>query len=224
MAHWLHQGQWGSSSFKTFMILKSRSQSSLERTGAGQFSILCKPLLCLAGRGLLLFQASFLRLSEVLVEMTTIGSDTGVFESRVAFIRFHFHPSLSRQRYDHWKKNDHEAEVPYEFTELAKCFELVACSVPGIDMAELPAQSLSSYLRVEHYRVVRKWSFLKLLSFSKSAFEKTYISQNLIYTQSTSYPCTLKINKWLNWNTEYCKALFLPLFSSPRLPCRPLMD
>lgn len=48
-------------------------------------------------------------------------------------------------------------------TELATFFELLACSIPGIEMTELPAQSLSIYLRVENYRVVRKWSFLKLL-------------------------------------------------------------
>lgn len=117
---WLQQGQCGSSSLKTFMILKPRIQSSLERIWARWSSILCKPLLCLAGRGLLLFQTAFLRLLRVEI---TIGLDTGAFESRVAFIRFRFYPSLSRQRYDYCKMDDHEAEVPFEFTyRISKMF------------------------------------------------------------------------------------------------------
>lgn len=68
--------------------------------------------------------------------------------------------------------------------------------------------SLSIYLRVENYKVVRKWSFHELLP--------------SIYLLATSYSLTRKKNKCLNWNTEYYKALFIQLlFFPPRLPRRP---
>ena len=189
MARWLHQGQCGSSSFKTFVILKPRIQRSLERTWARRVSIPCKPLLCLAGGGLLLFQAPLLSLLQVLVEMIMIGLDTGMFELRVAFIRFHLHLSLSRQRYDYREKNDHEAEVPSEFTQrISKAFwtSAMLCARHWRDRAP---STVSGYLpeggKLQGGNNAEfPWTLTRSLSPSKSVSKETYISQNVIYTES----------------------------------------
>lgn len=82
-------------------------------------------------------------------------------------------------------------------TQLAKHFELLACSVQG----QSSQQPLRIYLRVENYRVIRKLEFLSTLtsslSFSKCEFKEP-TPQNPFYTQSNLISHTLKINKWLN--------------------------
>lgn len=72
--------------------------------------------------------------------MTTVWFGTAVPESRAAFARFHFLPSWSRQGIAE-RMTMEQRRLLNSQTELAKHFELLARSVPGMGRMELPAAS-----------------------------------------------------------------------------------
>lgn len=89
-------------------------------------------------RGINETQASFPKLVQVLVDDHWLG--TAVSESRAAFARFHFHPSWSRQGIAERMTMEQRCLLNSQ-TELAKHFQCLACSMPGMGRTELTAAS-----------------------------------------------------------------------------------
>lgn len=80
-----------------------------------------KPLLCLAGRRLLLLQASFLRLLQVLVVMTTVCLDTGVCWVKSCFYQISFSSFIAKAKV--WLETRMSTKQSLH-TRLSKTFQL----------------------------------------------------------------------------------------------------
>lgn len=159
--------------------------------------------------------------------MAVVWLGTAVSESRAASATFNFHPSWSRQGCDYWRKNVHETEVTFEFTDrINKTFWTfdTLCARHGQDRAPSRLWGFTWGCKTTGWQ--ENWSFLKLqpsVYLLASLNLKTPTPENPIYTQSNLLSHTLKINKWLNWNTNYCKVLLIQLFFSPKITLQNLV-